>query len=117
MPKVAYPGAMTVTLLGTSDPDDRLKVFHPAVFNDAVEFAMAFRAERIVVVVMPFDETERRRIVDFSTGLALGTNAQMKRFDPMTYILVPAGQTEPSNRSVERALERTRYEQSEQSSQ
>lgn len=106
---------MSITLIGTSDPDDRLKVFHPIVFNDAVEFAMAFRAERIVVVVTPFDEAERRRIIDFATGLALGTNAQMKRFDPLTYILVPSGQTEPSNRSVERALERARYDQSENS--
>jgi FtsZ-interacting cell division protein YlmF len=106
-------GSMSVTLLGTSDPDDRLKVFHPLVFNDAVEFSMAFRAERIVVVVMPFDEVERRRIVDFATGLALGTNAVMKRFDPLTYILIPSGQREPSNRSVERALESARYERSD----
>ena len=104
---------MTVTLLGTSDPDDRLKVFHPTGFRDVVEFAMAFRAERIIVVVMPFDEIERRRIVDFCSGLALGTNAQMARFDPLTYVMVPAGDRQPSNRSVERALENARYEQSE----
>jgi FtsZ-interacting cell division protein YlmF len=103
---------MTVTLLGTSDPDDRLRVFHPTEFNHAVEFAMAFRAERTVLVVMPFAETERRRIIDFATGLALGTNAQMTRFDPLTYVLVPAGHRQPSNRSVERALENARYEQS-----
>jgi FtsZ-interacting cell division protein YlmF len=103
---------MSITLIGTSDPDDRLKVFHPTEFNHAVEFAMAFRAERTVVVVMPFDETERRRIIDFATGLALGTNAQMTRFDPLTYVLVPAGHRQPSNRSVERALENARYEQS-----
>jgi FtsZ-interacting cell division protein YlmF len=103
---------MSITLIGTSDPDDRLRVFHPTEFNEAVEFAMAFRAERTVVVVMPFDETQRRRMIDFATGLALGTNAQMTRFDPLTYVLVPAGHRQPSNRSVERALENARYEQS-----
>jgi FtsZ-interacting cell division protein YlmF len=105
---------MSITLIGASDPDDRLKVFHPPGFDDVLEFAMAFRAERIVVVVMPFDEIQRRRIVDFCSGLALGTNAQMARFDPLTYVLVPAGQRQPSNRSVERALESARYEQTEQ---
>jgi FtsZ-interacting cell division protein YlmF len=104
---------MSITLLGTSDPDDRLKVFHPIGFDDVLKFAMAFRAERIVVVVMPFDEIQRRRILDFCSGLALGTNAQMSRFDPLTYVLVPAGHRQPSNRSVERALENARYEQSE----
>ena len=102
---------MTVTLLSNSDPDDRLRVFHPEGFNGVVEFAMAFRAERVVVIVMPVQERERRRVIDFCSGLALGTNAKFERFDPLTYVMVPSGQRQPSNRSVERALESARYEE------
>jgi cell division inhibitor SepF len=75
---------------GVSDVNEILTV-HPKKYGDAKVIAETFR-EGIPVIInlTQMSESEARRLVDFSSGLAQGLRGHIERVTPKVFLLSPS---------------------------
>jgi cell division inhibitor SepF len=75
---------------GMSDVNEILTV-HPKKYDDARVIAETFR-EGIPVIInlTQMSESEARRLVDFSSGLAQGLRGHIERVTPKVFLLSPS---------------------------
>jgi cell division inhibitor SepF len=75
---------------GMSDVNEILTV-HPKKYDDAKTIAETFR-EGIPVIInlTQMSESEARRLVDFSSGLAQGLRGHIERVTPKVFLLSPS---------------------------
>ncbi len=69
----------------------RITTIHPRSFNDARRIGEDFRAGTPVIMnLSEMDDSDARRIVDFSAGLALGLHGSLERVTRGVFLLSPA---------------------------
>lgn len=69
----------------------RITTIHPRTFNDARRIGEDFRAGTPVIMnLSEMDDSDARRIVDFSAGLALGLHGSLERVTRGVFLLSPA---------------------------
>lgn len=75
---------------GVSDVNEILTV-HPKKYDDAKAIAETFR-EGIPVIInlTQMNESEARRLVDFSSGLSQGLRGHIERVTPKVFLLSPS---------------------------
>ena len=65
-----------------------------ATFGDVVKPADDYRSGRAVVVHIDADQPTGRRIVDFFSGLAYGTNGSLEKAAERVYLVTPPDMVE-----------------------
>ncbi len=69
----------------------RITTIHPRTFNDARRIGEDFRAGTPVIMnLSEMEDSDARRIVDFSAGLALGLHGSLERVTRGVFLLSPA---------------------------
>lgn len=93
--EVTYRPAAPKTTRFTSDESDtelrRITTIHPRSYNDAKIIGESFR-ENIPVIMNVTDmgDTEAKRLVDFSAGLAFALHGSIERVTDKVFLLTPA---------------------------
>lgn len=69
----------------------RIQTIHPRSYNDAKSIGLAFR-EGIPVIMnlSAMDETNSKRLVDFSAGLIFGLRGSIEKVTNNVFLLTPA---------------------------
>lgn len=69
----------------------RITTIHPRSFNDARRIGEDFRTGTPVIMnLSEMDDSDARRIVDFSAGLALGLHGSLERVTKGVFLLSPS---------------------------
>ncbi len=70
---------------------DRIITLHPRVYNEARGIGEHYRqGSPVIINLTDMDETERKRLVDFASGLAFGLHGTIERVTRMVFLLSPA---------------------------
>ncbi len=70
---------------------DRIITLHPRFYNEARAVGEHFRqGSPVIINLTDMDETERKRLVDFASGLAFGLHGTIERVTRMVFLLSPA---------------------------
>ncbi len=70
---------------------DRIITLHPRVYNEARGIGEHFReGSPVIINLTDMDESERKRLVDFASGLAFGLHGKIERVTKMVFLLSPA---------------------------
>ena len=71
--------------------DYRITTLHPRAYNDARAIGEAFRENTPVIMnLTEMDDTDAKRIVDFSAGLVFGRRGTIERGTQKVFLLSPA---------------------------
>ncbi|MFZ0324656.1 MAG: cell division protein SepF [Actinomycetes bacterium] len=71
--------------------DYRITTLHPRTYNDARAIGEAFRENTPVIMnLTEMDDTDAKRIVDFSAGLVFGRHGTIERVTQKVFLLSPA---------------------------
>ena len=71
--------------------DYRITTLHPRAYNDARAIGEAFRETTPVIMnLTEMDDTDAKRIVDFSAGLVFGRRGTIERVTQKVFLLSPA---------------------------
>jgi len=71
--------------------DYRITTLHPRTYNDARAIGEAFRENTPVIMnLTEMDDTDAKRIVDFSAGLVFGRRGTIERVTQKVFLLSPA---------------------------
>lgn len=69
---------------------NRIVTIHPKTYNDAPSICRAMRSGIPVVLnLSDVSESDKRRLFDFSTGLALGLGGRIDTVTPRVFLLSP----------------------------
>jgi cell division inhibitor SepF len=75
---------------GASDVNEILTV-HPKMYGDAKIIAESFReGVPVIINLTQMSESEARRLVEFSSGLAQGLHGHIERVTPKVFLLSPS---------------------------
>jgi len=75
---------------GASDVNEILTV-HPKMYGDAKIIAETYRdGIPVIINLTQMSESEARRLVDFSSGLAQGLRGHIERVTPKVFLLSPS---------------------------
>jgi cell division inhibitor SepF len=70
---------------------DRIVTLHPRFYNEARTIGEQYREGNPVIInLSDMDESERKRLVDFSSGLVFGHHGTIERVTSKVFLLSPA---------------------------
>lgn len=70
---------------------DRIVTLHPRFYNEARTIGEQYREGNPVIInLTDMDESERKRLVDFSSGLVFGLHGTIERVTSKVFLLSPA---------------------------
>ncbi|HVQ88953.1 MAG TPA: cell division protein SepF [Actinomycetes bacterium] len=73
------------------ESDYRITTLHPRTYNDARAIGEAFRdGTPVIMNLTEMDDTDAKRIVDFSAGLVFGRRGTIERVTQKVFLLSPA---------------------------
>lgn len=85
----------------------RIKTIHPRSYNDAKDIGTAFRdGIPVIVNLTAMDDTNSKRLVDFSVGLIFGLHGSIEKVTNKVFLLTPENvevSTEREDESDEQA--------------
>ena len=68
----------------------RITTLHPHTYNDARRIGEEFRVGTPVIMnLSDMEESERKRLVDFASGLVFGHHGSIERVTPKVFLLTP----------------------------
>ncbi|RBP64028.1 cell division inhibitor SepF [Brevibacterium sanguinis] len=71
-------------------PMNRIKTIHPRSYNDAMVIGSAFRdGTPVIMNLSEMDESNSKRLVDFSAGLIFGLHGSIERVTNKVFLLTP----------------------------
>ncbi len=71
--------------------DAKIITLHPRFYNEARAIGEHYRqGSPVIINLTDMDETERKRLVDFASGLAFGLHGTIERVTRMVFLLSPA---------------------------
>jgi|SanBayMetagenome_1026888.scaffolds.fasta_scaffold91404_2 cell division inhibitor SepF len=72
------------------EPDARIITIHPRSFNDARQIGEEFRkGHAIIMNVSEIDEVNKRRLVDYASGLVHGLEGKIEKISNAVFIISP----------------------------
>ncbi len=70
---------------------DQIFTIHPRFYNEARTVGERYRLEQPVLMnLSDMDESERKRLVDFASGLVFGLHGSIERVTSKVFLLTPA---------------------------
>jgi len=91
---------------------DRIITLHPRFYSEARTVGEHYREGNPVIMnLTDMDDTERRRIIDFASGLVFGHNGKIERVTSKVFLLSPAN-ISVSNEDKSAAAEASFFNQS-----
>lgn len=91
---------------------DRIITLHPRFYNEARSIGEHYRMGNPVIMnLTDMEETERKRLVDFASGLVFGHNGTIERVTSKVFLLSPAN-IRVSNEDKAKAAEASFFNQS-----
>jgi len=70
---------------------DRIVTLHPRFYNEARTIGEQYREGNPVIInLSDMDESERKRLVDFASGLVFGLHGTIERVTSKVFLLSPA---------------------------
>jgi WhiB family redox-sensing transcriptional regulator len=71
--------------------DDQIKTFHPKSFSDGRDIGDALRTGKVVIMnCTEMNEDDRKRIVDFVSGLIFASGGSIERVSNKVFLLTPS---------------------------
>ena len=91
-PEPAASSSYETSLEPVSMPDlRRIVTVHPSTYNEARVIGESFRdGVPVIVNLTNMNESDARRMVDFSAGLVFGLHGAIERVTPRVFLLTPA---------------------------
>jgi len=75
----------------TTSQDDQIKTFHPKSFSDGRNIGEALRTGRVVIMnCTEMNEEDRKRIIDFVSGLIFANGGSIERVSNKVFLLTPS---------------------------
>jgi len=69
---------------------NRIVAIHPRFYNEARTIGEHYRGGQPVIMnLSDMDESERKRLVDFASGLVFGHHGSIERITPKVFLLTP----------------------------
>jgi cell division inhibitor SepF len=91
---------------------DRIVTLHPRTYSEARAIGEQFREGNPVIMnLSDMEETERKRLVDFASGLVFGLRGSIERVTSKVFLLSPEN-VSVSNDAKTAAAEASLYNQS-----
>ena len=91
---------------------DRIITLHPRFYNEARTIGEHYRLGNPVIMnLTDMEESERKRLVDFASGLVFGHNGTIERVTSKVFLLSPAN-IRVSNEDKTAAAEASFFNQS-----
>jgi cell division inhibitor SepF len=88
---VAERRASSVPAQGTSIDSYRITTLHPRTYNEARAIGEEFRmGVPVIMNLTEMDDTDAKRLVDFSAGLVFGCHGTIERVTQKVFLLSPA---------------------------
>jgi cell division inhibitor SepF len=83
--------AIEVDPLGDLEPSYNIVTLHPRSYSEARQMAEHYRQGNPVIINLDdMDESERKRLVDFASGLAFGLQGGIERIASRVFLISPA---------------------------
>jgi cell division inhibitor SepF len=80
--------------VGDLDPSYNIITLHPRSYSEARQMAEHYRQGNPVIINLDdMDESERKRLVDFASGLAFGLQGGIERIASRVFLISPANVT------------------------
>lgn len=94
---VTVIGGRTTTVsepAGDFEPSYNIVTLHPRSYSEARQMAEHYRQGNPVIINLDdMDESERKRLVDFASGLAFGLQGGIERIASRVFLISPANVT------------------------
>ena len=69
---------------------NRIVAIHPRFYNEARNIGEHYRGGQPVIMnLSDMEESERKRLVDFASGLVFGHHGSIERITPKVFLLTP----------------------------
>ena len=76
---------------GDLEPSYNIVTLHPRSYSDARQMAEHYREGNPVIINLDdMDESERKRLVDFASGLAFGLRGGIEKITSVVFLISPA---------------------------
>ena len=73
------------------EPSYNIVTLHPRSYSDARQMAEHYREGNPVIINLDdMDESERKRLVDFASGLAFGLRGRIEKITSVVFLISPA---------------------------
>ena len=83
--------AVELDLHGDLEPSYNIVTLHPRSYSEARQMAEHYRQGNPVIINLDdMDESERKRLVDFASGLAFGLQGGIERIASRVFLISPA---------------------------
>ena len=70
---------------------DQIITLHPRVYSEARSIGEAYRSGQPVIMnLSDMEESERKRIIDFASGLVFGRHGKIERVTSKVFLLTPS---------------------------
>jgi cell division inhibitor SepF len=80
--------------VGEFEPSYNIVTLHPRSYSEARQMAEHYRQGNPVIINLDdMDESERKRLVDFASGLAFGLQGGIERIASRVFLISPANVT------------------------
>jgi cell division inhibitor SepF len=80
--------------VGDLEPSYNIVTLHPRSYSEARQMAEHYRQGNPVIINLDdMDESERKRLVDFASGLAFGLQGGIERIASRVFLISPANVT------------------------
>jgi cell division inhibitor SepF len=88
------PAVRTQAPVAPAQPEipllNRIVAIHPRFYNEARTIGEHYRGGQPVIMnLSDMDESERKRLVDFASGLVFGHHGSIERITPKVFLLTP----------------------------
>jgi cell division inhibitor SepF len=84
-------GQVEIDQLGDVEPSYNIVTLHPRSYSEARQMAEHYRQGNPVIINLDdMDESERKRLVDFASGLAFGLQGGIERIASRVFLISPA---------------------------
>jgi cell division inhibitor SepF len=71
-------------------PIERIVTLHPRVYSEVRSIGEHYRnGEPVIMNLTDMEESERKRVVDFASGLVFGHNGKIERVTSKVFLLTP----------------------------
>jgi cell division inhibitor SepF len=111
----ATPSAVSrpaVSAIGDQSILNRIVAIHPRFYNEARNIGEHYRGGQPVIMnLSDMEESERKRLVDFASGLVFGHHGSIERITPKVFLLTPPN-VSVSNEDKSAAAEASFFNQS-----
>lgn len=85
------PRSIAVELAPEMEPSYNIITLHPRSYSEARQMAEHYRQGNPVIINLDdMDESERKRLVDFASGLAFGLQGGIERIASRVFLISPA---------------------------